>query len=107
MKIINNDWEFTSHWSEAFLQGGASETVVRLPHTVKEVPLHNADSASYQMIAGYRKHLLFSEEQKGSRYFLQFDGAAHIATLYFNGKEVLTHRNGYTAFRAEITDQIQ
>ena len=107
MKIINNDWEFTSHWSEAFLQGGASEVIVRLPHTVKEVPLHDADSASYQMIAGYRKHLLFSEEQKGSRYFLQFDGAAHIATLYFNGKEVLTHRNGYTAFRAEITDQIQ
>ena len=40
MKIINNDWEFTSHWSEAFLQGGASEVIVRLPHTVKEVPLH-------------------------------------------------------------------
>ena len=107
MKIINNDWEFTSHWSEDFLQGGKGEETVRIPHTVKLVPLHDADSQSYQMTAGYRKKLLFTKEQKGKRYFLQFDGAAHIATLYFNGRELLVHKNGYTAFRAEITDLIQ
>ena len=105
-KIINNNWEFTSKWTEAFLQGGKAEETVRLPHTVKMVPLHNADAGSYQMTAGYRRHLSFDAQQKGKRYFLQFDGAAHIATLYFNGEELLVHRNGYTAFKAEITDRI-
>lgn len=63
MKIINNDWEFASHWSEAFLEGGESKAVVRLPHTVKEVPLHDVDSILYQMITGYRKRLSFTEEK--------------------------------------------
>ena len=30
---------------------------VRLPHTVKEIPQHYADSQSYQMVCGYRKKL--------------------------------------------------
>lgn len=106
MKIINNNWEFTSRWSEDFLQGGEAEETVRIPHTVKMLPLHEIDSQSYQMRAGYRRHLSFNESQRGNRYFLQFDAAAHIATLYFNGRECLTHRNGYTAFRYEITDLI-
>ena len=58
-KIINNNWEFTSKWTEAFLQGGKAEETVRLPHTIKMVPLHNADAGSYQMTAGYRRHLSF------------------------------------------------
>lgn len=106
MKIIDNDWEFTSKWSEDFLHGGKAEQIVRLPHNVKEVPLHYADPQSYQMVCGYRKTLRFDSAEKGKRQFLIFDGAAHIATVYFNGRELLTHRNGYTAFRVEITDLI-
>lgn len=106
MKIIDNEWEFTSKWSEEFLHGGKAEEIVRIPHTVKEMPLHDADPDSYQMVCGYRKKLRFNTEDKGKRHFLIFDGAAHIATIYFNEKELLTHKNGYTAFKAEITDLI-
>ena len=35
---------------------------------------------------------------------MQFDGAAHIATVFLNGQELATHRCGYTAFRVDITD---
>jgi beta-galactosidase len=42
----------------------------------------------------------------GKRLLLQFDGAAHIATVYVNGIETATHRSGYTAFRVEITDLV-
>lgn len=106
MKIINNDWEYTSHWNDEFLKEGRAEETVRLPHTVKEMPLHYGGSDAYQMTVGYRKHLIFDAAQKGKRYFLQFDGAAHIATVYFNGRQMLVHKNGYTAFRCEITDLI-
>ena len=30
MKRLNNDWEYTSVWSEEFLQGGPYEEIVRI-----------------------------------------------------------------------------
>ena len=73
---IDDCWEFTPHWSEEFLQGAKGEQQVRIPHTVKEIPLHYADPSSYQMIAGYRRVVRIPEEEKGRRHFLQFDAAA-------------------------------
>jgi len=104
MISLCDSWEFTENWSEEFMRGeGAGETV-RLPHTVKEVPLHYASPRYYEMLSGYRRKLDIPEDYKGKRLFLQFDGAAHIATVYLNGVECAHHRCGYTAFRAEITD---
>ena len=104
MLSLCNNWEFTENWTEEFASGAGTAAAVRLPHTVKEMPLHYADHTSYQMVCGYRKRIELGEELAGKRLFLQFDGAAHIATVYFNGKEVAHHRCGYTAFRAEITE---
>ncbi|MBR2676682.1 MAG: glycoside hydrolase family 2 protein [Solobacterium sp.] len=103
---LNNDWEFTETWSEAFLEGSGSAQKVRIPHTSMLLPLHYIDPNDYQMICGYRRELKIDETMKGKRLFLQFDAAAHIATVYFNGKELGTHYNGYTAFRYEITDEV-
>ena len=58
---LNNDWIFTDEWTDAFALSGEGETV-RIPHTVKELPLHYIDPASYQMICGYRKNLNITEE---------------------------------------------
>jgi hypothetical protein len=71
------------------------------------MPLHYSDHKSYQVLCGYRRNLCVTEEMLGKRLFLQFDGAAHIATVYVNGKELAHHRCGYTAFRVEITDAVQ
>ena len=104
MERINNGWEFSPCWSEAFLKGEGAGEAVRLPHNVKELPLHYADRSDYELLCGYRKKLTLPGEARDGRVFLQFDGAAHIATVYCNGRELTTHRCGYTAFRAEITD---
>lgn len=84
MKRIDDAWQFTPDWSEDFLKGENEYEEIRIPHTVKEYPLHYIDVNSYQMICGYRRHLKIHDLNK--RYFLQFDGAAHIATVYVNGK---------------------
>ena len=105
MLSLCNGWEFVKEWSEAFAAGEGAAQSVRLPHSVSETPLHYADHLSYQMVCGYRKRLDLGEELAGKRLFLQFDGAAHIATVYLNGIEVAHHRTGYTGFRAEITEQ--
>ena len=105
MLLIDNDWEYTSNWSDDLLTGGHFEETVRLPHNVEPMPLHYADSDSYQKIVGYRKRLDINYDPS-RRYFLQFDAAGHIADVYFNGQHVAHHGTGYTAFRAEITDFI-
>ena len=84
MKRLNNDWEYTSVWSDEFLQGGAYEEIVRLPHTFNEAPLHYADPKDYEKTAGYRKQIEIPEEYRGKRLFLQLDGAAHQAEVYVN-----------------------
>ncbi len=104
MLSLCNNWEFSHLWTEAFLWGEGEGEPVRLPHTVREIPQHYADHESYQMVCGYRRRLELGKELAGKHLFLQFDGAAHIATVYLNGKELMCHRCGYTGFRVEITD---
>ena len=106
MRSLCNGWEFTESWSDGFAAGEGEGAPVRLPHTVKELPQHYADHNAYQMVCGYRRRLEIGEELAGKRLFLQFDGAAHIATVYINGRAIAQHRSGYTAFRVDITDAV-
>ena len=106
MNKINNDWEYIDQWSDAFIIDGSADKIVRLPHTVQELPLHYANAESYQKVVGYRKKLTFDSSLKDRRYFIRFDGSAHETTVYFNGKELYVHSCGYTAFIVELTDNI-
>ena len=106
MFSLCNQWEFTPDWFDGFALGEGAGQSVRLPHTVRELPLHCADYTTYQGICGYRRRLELGQELAGKHLFLQFDGAAHIATVYVNGKALTQHRCGYTGFRVEITDAV-
>ena len=106
MRNICNNWEFTPRFTTDFLKGLGEAQQVRLPHTNAGLPLHYADHNDYQMICGYRRKLFIDADLEGKRLFLQFDGAAHIATVYVNGQETVTHRTGYTAFRVEISQLV-
>ena len=107
MQSLCNYWEFTKEWTDSFFAGEGQFDTVQLPHTVQQLPLHYADHESYQMICGYRRKLEITPEMAGKRLFLQFDGAAHIATVYVNGQELAIHRSGYTSFRVEITETVE
>ena len=65
MQSLCNDWEFTSCWSDPYARGEGKGTPVRLPHTVKEIPLHHADPDSYQMVCGYRRKLELEKALEG------------------------------------------
>ena len=97
---ICDSWEFTRRWNEDFLNfQGEGEMV--------ELPLHYVNHEEYQLVCGYRRKLTLPEDISGKRYFLQFDGAAHIATVFVNGMAAGEHRCGYTAFRLEITGLVK
>lgn len=101
---INNNWEFTSRWTEDFARGKETGEPVRLPHTCKVTPFHYFDESVYQMTCGYRRRLDLSD--KGDRYAVAvFGAAAHYAKIYLDGRLIGEHKGGYTAFEVElITD---
>ena len=104
MKRIDNDWEYTPNFNDDFKNGLNSYEKVRIPHNPKDLPLHYIDVNDYQLECGYRHHIQIDNLDK--RYFIKFDGVAHISTVYINGKEAKSHYCGYTAFKVEITDYL-
>ena len=104
---LNDDWKFSEQFTEEMLGDGfdvGNMTPVRLPHTVKETPLHYFDESLYQMVSGYRRDVYIPEEWKGKRLLLTIDGAAHESEVYWNGKKIGEHHCGYTAFTMDISD---
>ncbi len=107
MQKISNGWEFIPYWTEGFQNGEGAGEPVRLPHNPRFIPQHYAGPEDYEGVYGYRKTLALDETVRGKRIFVQFDGAAHIASVYCNGRLIATHNTGYTAFRVEITDDVR
>ncbi len=108
MKLhLNDNWYFTEHWSEALLTSYAGLLPVRLPHTVKEVPLNYFSERDYEMVCGYVRPLEIPADWSGKRVFVTFGAAGHEATVYCNGRELTRHRCGYTAFTVELTEQLR
>ena len=85
---LNNDWEFTEKFSPSFKTFKADKTLkkVRLPHTVAELPYNYVDEKDYEMVSGYRRTFKYDRSFDNKRVFLNFDGAAHVSTVYFNNK---------------------
>ncbi len=103
MTKINDNWLFTEDYSKGFDKAEG----VRIPHNPSKLPLHYSSPDNYEMVSGYKKTIVLEEEDLDKRIFLRFDGVAHIATLYFNGKEIGTHYSGYTSFTYEVTKYIK
>ncbi|MBP5299639.1 MAG: glycoside hydrolase family 2 protein [Lachnospiraceae bacterium] len=106
---LMNGWRFNECFSEEhmhkeFDDSGFKE--VRLPHTVKETPYNYFDESIYSMVSSYRKTFIPPNEWKGKSIRLTFEGVAHESTLYINGEEILTHRCGYTAFTADLSEKL-
>lgn len=108
-QYLDNDWFFTEKFDEKLLTKGidGSMKTVRIPHTVKETPLHYFDESEYQMISGYKKILIAPADWKGKSVLLTFDGVAHDAVVYINGTEAGSHHTGYTAFTIDISDKLK
>ncbi len=107
---LNNDWYFNECFSDEMLQSGYDYTkneCVRIPHTVKETPLHYFDEHEYQKVAAYFRVINAPEEWRGKDVFLTFDGVLHSCTVYINEKEAATHLCGYTAFTINLCDYLK
>ena len=106
---LNDDWLFTEQFEDSLMAPEYPENTlqpIRLPHTCKETPFHYFDESLYQMVSGYRRHLLIPKDWQGKQILLTFEGAAHDSTVFCNGKKVGEHHCGYTAFTVDLTDSV-
>ena len=107
---LNNDWMFKEVYEDAMKDSSydtGSMTRVRIPHTVKETPLHYFDEHEYQMVSGYIKKIEVPDDWKGKVLLLTMEGVAHSCEVYVNGITVGNHNCGYTAFTMDISDAVR
>ena len=107
---LNNEWlwspEFVPEMTGSVYSNEDKMEQVRIPHTVKVTPLNYFDDKDYQMVSCYRRTFDAPSEWKGKKVSVTFDAVAHEAEVYINGKFVIKHSCGYTAFTADLTDHI-
>lgn len=82
-------------------------TEVNIPHTWNNIDMQQNVNSFYQGTSYYRKNYFFPEEWKDKRLFLRFEGVGSCAEVYVNGKLVITHKGGYSAFACEIQNEIK
>ena len=58
-------------------------------------------------VGWYRKKIIVSEQDRGKKIFVEFDGAMSLAKVYLNGNFIGEWPYGYTSFTFELTDKIK
>ena len=108
---INNNWLWSPVFDEDMIKpaydGEDKMETVRIPHTVKVTPLNYFDAHEYQMVSCYRKKFEVPADWSGKKVFVTFDAVAHEAEVYINGVFAVKHSCGYTAFTADLTDNLK
>lgn len=103
---LNNDWRFSSRYEEEMLAKDYDDSTferVRIPHTNVITPFHYFDEQCYQLVSCYRRHIEAKQEWMNKTILLTFEGVGHIAKVYLNGKYLMMHEGGYTAFTVNLT----
>jgi beta-galactosidase len=85
----------------------AAWSTVCIPHSIDYVePTQEAEQASYEGVAWYRRPITVSGEA-GKKYFLEFHGAMQATDVWVNGVKAGSHyTSGYTGFSYDITAQM-
>ena len=106
---LNENWYFSSSFNDSMLKKDidlSSLEKVRIPHTVKETPLHYFDEHEYWMDASYVRVLNVPADWENKDVFLTFDGILHSSNVFVNGVKAASHECGYTAFTINLNGKV-
>lgn len=80
---------------------------VDLPHTWNALDGQDGGDDYFRGVCIYEKQIPRPEMLEKERVYLQFRGVNASANVIWNGKSICTHHNGYSTFRAEVTEDLQ
>lgn len=89
------------NWKVVYENGTVQENIClphQLPITEESYPNPICLSALYERSLSELKGV------SGKRILLRFHGIDYLSKIYVNGKEIMSHENGYDLFETEITD---
>ena len=84
-----------------FAKQSEAMAVVALPHTWNALDGQDGGADYWRGIGTYKIDL--PNPTKGKKQFIEIQGANHVATVYCNGRELGTHKGGFSTFRFELT----
>ena len=103
---INSDWRFKKT-DELPASLPEDWERVDLPHTWNAVDGQDGGNDYWRGTACYCRAFGMPELEENGRAILEINGAAMSADVYLNGRFVIRHEGGYSAFRADVTDMLE
>ena len=82
------------------LQGEAFQPIT-LPHTWNALDGQDGGNDYHRGIGTYLIDL--PDPTEGKKQYIEFQGANHVATVWCNGRELGTHKGGFSTFRFDLT----
>ena len=87
--------------SALFAKQGETPAQVSLPHTWNALDGQDGGADYWRGIGIYTIEL--PNPTQGKKQYIELQGANHVATVYCNGRELGTHKGGFSTFRYELT----
>ena len=84
-----------------FAKQGEAMAAVALPHTWNNLDGQDGGNDYWRGIGTYEIDL--PNPTAGKKQYIEFQGANHVATVYCNGREMGTHKGGFSTFRYDLT----
>ncbi len=84
-----------------FAKQGEAMAPVALPHTWNAFDGQDGGNDYWRGIGTYQIQL--PDPTQGKKQYIEFQGANHVATVYCNGRELGTHKGGFSTFRYDLT----
>ena len=84
-----------------FAKHGQSFETVALPHTWNALDGQDGGADYWRGIGTYEISL--PDPTQGKKQYIEIQGANHVATVYCNGRELGTHKGGFSTFRFDLT----
>ena len=87
--------------SALFAKEGETFAPVALPHTWNALDGQDGGADYWRGIGTYKIDL--PNPTAGKKQYIEIQGANHVATVYCNGRELGTHKGGFSTFRYDLT----
>ena len=84
-----------------FAKQGEAFAEVALPHTWNAFDGQDGGNDYWRGVGVYEIEL--PNPTKGKKQYIEIQGANHVATIYCNGRELGTHKGGFSTFRFDLT----
>ena len=103
-RLLNDGWSFVKLPCDAPLTEDAAWLPIDLPH---DFLIGQAEDLYESCDGWYRRTLTVPEGALSQVWLLRFDGVYMDCDVLLNGEVITTHRYGYTAFDADLTDRLR